>query len=853
MKISFYPRIMKITKYESIRRSKKLFSRSAFIMPLLVLSLFGPGDSSAQTINTVQDQQFAGKTTASLTGRVLDAQQKPLAFVTISIYRLPDSTFIHGVSTDATGLYSFADIKPGNYFVKGSFLGFNKAESKPFALSAGEQLKLPEIILTPTATQLKGAIVIAKRPFIERQVDKTVLNIESDIIASGGTALEALKRAPGVTVDKDDNIQLRGKSGVMVMIDDKLTYMSTAQVTNMLKNMPATAVSQIEIITQPSARYDASGNTGIINIKTKKLKKLGLNGVVTTGVGYGHYAKYNGSINLNYQTGKFNFFTNYDFSRNKNFGTLALSRQIRGKKDSTDFDQFGRFDNDYTNHNYKAGFDYSVTKNHTLGIQVSGYSNYGSTLVTSNSGISNPQTKPKVIDSILEASSSNPGTFKSIDYNINYRGKLDSSGTSLGADFDYSTFNNESHTSLTNTLFSPDKKQIFKGPFTIQNRQPSDITIRVGKIDFSHPFNKTLKLETGIKYSAVTTNNTVAYDSLINNRPVPTKNQSNQFIYTEKLAAFYASLNKQFGKNTSIQLGLRIEHTASEGNSITLNKNVRRSYTDFFPNIAVSEKLNDNNQLSLSYTRRIDRPSYQDLNPFIFYLDQYTYQVGNPYLNPQYTDAFEISHTYKSSTILSVNYSHTRNVMIQNLLQDTATKSTHQTTSNINGSNSFGLTFSTPLVIAKWWTITPNLNINYNKYLAAASSIGGLLNTGKVAFNVNATSTMTLPNDFTLEFTGNYNSAAIYGYMHADPQYSISGGLQKSFFKKKATLKLNVNDIFYTEKFSGRQPNINLTVFNRWESRRASLTFTYRFGGNGSNNHKDTGSAEEKNRVKSGH
>ena len=527
--------------------------------------------------------------------------------------------------------------------------------------------------------------------------------------------------------------------------------------------------------------------------------------------------------------------------------------KIRSKKDSTDFDQFGRFDNEYTNHNYKGGFDYSLTKNHTIGVQVSGYSNYGNTLSTSNSVISNPQIRPKVIDSILEASSLNPGTFRSIDYNLNYRGKIDTIGTSLGGDLDYSTFNNESHSTLTNTLFSSDKTQILKGPFIIQNRQPSDISIRVGKIDFSHPFNKTLKLETGIKYSAVTTNNTVAYDSIINNKPIPTKNQSNQFVYTEKLAAFYASLNKQFGKNTSIQLGLRIEHTASEGNSVTLNKNVKRSYTDFFPNVAISEKLGDNHQLGLSYTRRIDRPSYQDLNPFTFYIDQYTYQVGNPYLNPQYTDAFEISHTYKSSTILSVNYSHTRNTMIQNVLQDTATKSTHQTTSNINGSNSFGFTFSTPLVIAKWWTITPNLNINYNRYLASGSSIGGLLNAGKVAFNLNAMSTMILPNDFTVEFMGNYNSSAIYGYLHADPQYSISGGLQKNLFKKKASLKFNVNDIFYTEKFSGRQPNINLIVLNRWESRRASLTFTYRFGSNGSNNHKDTGSAEEKNRVKSSH
>lgn len=853
MKFSFHPRAMRYINYETLRTIYSFFICIAPFVVFAVMLILKPEEGYSQTVNNQQEHSFTGNRTGSLTGKVVDLQHKPVAFVTVNIYHMPDSLLLKGIATDTAGAYVFDEIGPGSYFLRASFIGFKKSSGIPVRLLEGEQKKVTDLVLIQAATQLNGVGVIAKKPFIERQVDKTVLNIESDVIASGGTALEALKRAPGVTVDKDDNILLRGKSGVMVMIDDKLTYMSSAQVSNLLKNMPATAVNQIEIITQPSARYDASGNTGIINIKTKKLKKLGLNGIVTMGAGYGHFAKYNGSINLNYQTGKFNFFTNYDYSRNKNYGTLLLTRQIRTNKDATDFNQFSRFDNKYTNHNYKGGFDYSITKNHTLGLQISGYSNYGHNLTTSNSAISNAEIKPNVTDSILVAGSLNPALYRSIDYNLNYRGKIDTIGTTLGGDFDYSTFNNESHSTLTNTLYGPDKKQILKGPFIIQNRQPSDISIRVGKIDFSHPFNKTLKLESGIKYSAVTTNNTVAYDSIINNKPIPTKNQSNQFIYTEKLAAFYASLSEQFGKNTSVQLGLRIEHTASEGNSITLNKNVRRSYTDLFPNVAISEKLNDNHQLGLSYSRRIDRPSYQDLNPFTFYLDQYTYQVGNPYLNPQYTDAFEISHTYKSSTILSVNYSHTSNTMMQILLQDTVTKSTHQTTSNINGSNSFGLTFSTPLVIAKWFTLTPNLNVNYNKYLASASSLGGSLNAGKVAFNLNVTSTMTLPHDFILEFMGYYNSAAVYGYMHADPQYSISGGIQKSLFKKKGTLKFNVNDIFYTEKFSGRQPNINLTVFNRWESRRASLTFTYRFGGNGSNNHKDTGSTEEKNRVKSGH
>ena len=318
---------MKNRNYEIIRIQKSFFSSIAPLALFVVILILAPDKGWSQTVNTQQEQSFTGKPTGSLTGKVVDSQHKPIAFVTVNIYHMPDSILLKGIATDTAGAYLFSQLELGRYYLQGSFIGFKKSSRLPVSLLEGEQKKVPELVMIQAATQLTEVGVIAKRPFIERQVDKTVLNIESDVIASGGTALEALKRAPGITVDKDDNIQLRGKSGVMVMIDDKLTYMSTAQVTNMLKNMPATAVSQIEIITQPSARYDASGNTGIINIKTKKLKKLGLNGVVTAGAGYGHYAKYNGSINLNYQTGKFNFFTNYDFSRNKNYSTLRLTRQ----------------------------------------------------------------------------------------------------------------------------------------------------------------------------------------------------------------------------------------------------------------------------------------------------------------------------------------------------------------------------------------------------------------------------------------------------------------------------------------------------------------------------------------------
>ncbi len=362
-------------------------------------------------------------------------------------------------------------------------------------------------------------------------------------------------------------------------------------------------------------------------------------------------------------------------------------------------------------------------------------------------------------------------------------------------------------------------------------------------------------MEVGAKYSSVTTNNTVAYDSILSGVTVPSLTLNDKFIYTEKIAAAYVSFNKKI-KGTGIQLGLRVEHTASDGNSVTTHEDIVRSYTDLFPNIAISQTLDKNHQLSISYTRRVDRPSYQDLNPFRFNIDQYTSQVGNPFLNPQYTDAFELSHTYKQSTIVSLNFSHTKHVATQAILQNG--NNIEQTTLNLADLYSYGLTFSTPIVFAPWWTLNPNLNANYNHYTAPANSPAGQLSSGKIAYNLNITSSFTLPKDWTIELQGFYNSSFIYAYLHGKPQYSISGGVQKNFWNKKANLKLNVNDIFNIAHFSGSQNSqgVNLLVQNHWESRRAALTFTYRFGSTSISTkaHKETGSDDaEKNRVKSGH
>lgn len=792
------------------------------------------------------------KTFGKVEGYIKDSQGKPIPGATLSLILIQDSIHLNSNPvysqnlSDEKGYYIF-EATIGRYFLKASYTGFNTIQSPPFKIQEGKILSIADLILLEKSTTLKEVSITAQKPFIERKVDKTVLNIEADILATGENALEVLKKAPGVTLDKDDHISLQGKQGVTIMLDGKLTYLSIEALTNLLKNTPASSIETIEIITQPSAKYDASGNSGIINIKTKKLKKAGLNGIISSGFGYGIYPRLNESINLNFKKGNWNVFGNYDYGLNKNQNHIFINRYFNTPGELAVFNSESYIINHYQNHNYKGGIDYSLSKNQTLGVQVNGYSYHGNSPTTNNTSI---LTSQGLLDSTLLANSNNMNQGNGITYNLNYKNTMDTLGQELSTSLDYSTYNNLGTTSLTNTFYKPNSVMASSSN-AIQTQSPSSGIIRVGKLDYTLPLNKTTKLDLGAKYSWVNTDNDVRYDSLKNGVYIPTITQSNHFVYTEAIGALYASFNKQW-KNTGLVLELRLENTHSDGNSITLKNEVNRSYLDFFPNVSFSQKIDTNNQFGFNYSRRIDRPSYQDLNPFRFYLDQYTYQEGNPFLQPQYTQSFEISDTYKKSTFVSFNFSWTKDVSTQVILQNDTTKVSKVTTQNLANLYSFSLTFSKPIYPFSWWTINLNLNSNYNKFSSSATNIFGSLQKSKVSGNFNINNSITLPDNWSAEISAFYNAPAVYGYLEAKSQYAINAGIQKSFWEKKATFKLGVNDIFKMNEFRGSQiqDNVDIQITNHFDSRRLNLSFSYGFGSNPHKQNKGTASEDERNRNK---
>lgn len=775
-----------------------------------------------------------------VSGVVLEGGQKPFEYATMLLLKAKDSTLVKGAVSNAGGKYEFENIGEGRYLVAATMVGYQKVYSQPFALDAASaEVQVPTLTLLEESRTLNEVKVVAKKPFIEQQVDRTVVNVENSIVASGNTALEVLEKAPGVTIDRqNDQIQLKGKTGVIVMIDGKQTYLSTQEVANLLKNTPSDNIEKIEIITNPGSKYDAAGNSGIINIKMKRNKSFGTNGTATVGMGFGWYErysarfpKYNGSLNLNHREGKISAFGNASYVNRNSFNENELNRIIpftnpeTGVRRITYFDQTAYRPMHFSGLNYRAGLDFFATKKTTLGAVVSGFVNDWNSDGLNTATLRN-QNGEVTLRPVTRVEARNQ--WGNVVGNLNFRHDY-GKGRELAADADYSHYTGDSHNYLFMSFLSagggtaqPDS--------TSRNLMPSSIDIWAAKADYTHPTKKG-KWETGVKSSLVSSDNTMSFEYWVDGtwRDVP--NASNQFQYRENINAAYANYSGKLNAKTSVQVGLRLENTNSRGNSVTLKKVVERNYTNLFPTVFLSRQLDTNNVLNFSYSRRIDRPNYQDLNPFRFYLDQFTYQEGNPFLRPQMTHSLQLSHVFKSAFSTTLGYSRTTDVIIREVPGQNAERNeTFVMAQNLGRQDNLNLTLSFPLTVAKWWTVQSNLTGIYNRiktdYLDARYDVSFLTFNGYVANN------FVLGKGVTGELAGWYNSASIYGFFKARPMGGFSLGMQKPVLNKKGTIRLNVNDPLWLNMFraSTNYQDINFRLMSRWESRQIRATFTYRFG-----------------------
>lgn len=785
-----------------------------------------------------------------ISGSVNDQQNTPVEFANVLLLLSKDSALVKGNITDEKGFFSFENIPSNEYIISINQIGMEKYYSEKFLINEDHSVKdLGEIVIKNETSTLKEVVITSKTPLFERKPDKTVVNVSSDIAASNSTALDVLTKSPGVMVDKDGNISMRGKSGVMVMIDGKQTFLSAEQLTNMLNAMSADQIEQIELITNPSSKYDAEGTAGIINLKLKKSKMYGTNGSLSLGYSQGNYDRENGSINLNHRTEKLNLFGNYNFNSFTTYNKIIIERKFvkNGSLDNV-FKQDSWIKEGGSGNALKTGADYFINDNNTLGVIANlGYYPENRT-GTNYTSIYNSQD---VFSSAVHTFNKNKLMFGNYSMNLNYESKLDTSGTKLNIDADYAKFETENNGSFQFLNYDSIYNQT-GNENEIKNDALSLTTIQSIKADLIKPlFNNKWKLETGAKASIVDTDNDLIFYNILNNTEILDTSKSNHFKYSENIFAAYGMMGREWKKLT-LQVGLRGEQTIAKGYQETNDSSFTRSYFQLFPTASASFLPSEKHQWGISYSRRIDRPDYNDMNPFRFFLDQYTYQQGNPFLRPQFSNNYEFSYTYMQSLSGVLSYSRTRDNITDVTKQDDITHVTYVTKENLDINDNYSLTLSFPLPVAEWLTSNNSVTAFYNHFNSELS--GGTINRGSLNYMINTSNQIKLPKKTTAQVDFFYNSSMVYAIFHMTPRYGLNLALQKKILNERGKIKISVRNLIRNEYMGAdiKYENIDFFFRQKRDNRIFNISFTYTFGKTtvAQSRNRSTGADDEKNRVK---
>ncbi|MBP6233376.1 MAG: TonB-dependent receptor [Chitinophagaceae bacterium] len=821
----------------------------------------------ALTLTVLSVASNAQVSNGSISGTVIDGSTKTIESATITLLRVKDSSVVKMSVADKTGKYVFEAVPEGKYFVSISAVGHTKGFSETFDVTATNPSVLVKTIeLVPKPKAMGEVTVMAKKPLIEQKIDRTIVNVDASVTNVGNSALEVLEKSPGITVDKDGNISLKGKQGIMVMIDGRPSYLSGADLASMLRSMPASQLDQIEIMTNPPAKYDAAGNSGIINIKTKKNKQFGYNGSITSTFTQGRFARFSEGVNFNYRNGKINLFTNLNYNRNHRGEDLDIVRNMReanSKEILSIFDQQTRMVNQGHYYSGKIGLDYAATKKTTLGIVLNGFYNPSFWESKTKTFINEPDGQLRSQTNTLTSQKEKWTNFSS---NVNLRHVFDSTGQELTSDFDYVQYKSTSIQPLYSSYFDR-----FGNPAqasdTLLGSLPQNIKIISGKIDYIKPLKDGAKFEAGFKASHVKTDNNAVYENWINNSAILDSSRSNHFIYNENITAAYVNYSRKLGKKWSSQLGLRLESTQANGDSkgytfnsthnkfLPFNEKFKRDYTQLFPTIYLQYTANEKNSFVINYGRRINRPNYQDLNPFINFLDRYTFQQGNPNLKPQFSHNIELSHTYKGFLTTTLNYSNTTDIIQQVLEQNEITNETYVKKANIATRNQAGIAISAQKEIKKWWSGNIYTNVSYNQFKGVVNNEN--ISIGLTMLMVQVQQQFKWGKGWGAELSGFYRSNAVEGVIFIQQMAQVSAGFSKQILKNKGSIRLNVRDIFAGNVAKGysKYGNVDAKFTNVNDSRAVTMSFTYRFNKGklkAGSNRKNNGASDEQQRVNTG-
>ena len=782
--------------------------------------------------------------TSNISILIVNEKSQPVDGATVKL--LNNTKPVKTAVSNPNGKALFEHVKAGAYVFMITYTGYKPQTTRTYNLPAEN---IDTIKLQPLNTVLQQVDVTAHAATIEQQKGKVIVNVDASVTNAGITVLEVLEKSPGVTVDKNGGIALQGKTGVLITIDDKPTYLSGADLNNLLSSMSSTQVSQIELIANPTARYDASGNAGIINIKTKKNKMRGFNGSFTTSVGEGVYPKNNNSLVLNYRVGKINTFFNYNVNIVQYLTDLYALRKYYDENGNltSQLKQPSYFKGTFVNNTVKTGLDYYIGPKTTIGFVLGGTLIHRSGNNTATASWLNPAG---AVDSAIFTGNNNTNRFKNGSANLNFRHTI-SDSQDLAADFDYLHYSISSLQDFTNHLLAP-------GGYTEESHSdiPTTINIASGKVDYTLKVDKNSTFEAGVKSSYSNTDNLAAYQNLVGGQWVDDNTKSNHFLYHENISAVYSSIEKKLDKVT-IQAGVRYEHTGYRahqlGNAIQKDSAFSRNYGQFFPSGYISYQADTANSFTLTASRRIDRPVFQNLNPFYFIINKYTYQTGNAYLLPQYSWNLELTHQYKQLLTTSISYSTIKNYFSQLFLADTAKGILLYSQGNVGKTYTVGLSIALNLSPTDWWSVTTQATYTY-KRLKGFNGNDFTSNINQL--NMSANNQFKLGKTYTAEISGFYTTKARNDVQELlYPTGQLSAGISRPVLNKKGTLRFTARDIFHTNAMEGFTsfPNATEYFIIHRDSRVYTVSFTYRFGKSYKTTKRTDGSAtEEMERVGNG-
>lgn len=769
-----------------------------------------------------------------LQGTIIDSESRePLMFASVVLNSERDSTMVSGAITTEEGKFVMDELPPGMYFITINFVGYPSQDFNSIRITFREpEVDMGVIEVSPSAQLLGEVTVEAARSLMETGLDRRVINVGQELTSIGGTGLDIMQNIPSVAVDFDGNISLRGSGNVTILIDGRPSTLTGLSGSEALEQIPSEMIERVEVITNPSARFNPEGTSGIINVVLKQQRKPGYNGMVSLNAGTA--GRYSGSVNLNYKLNKWNFFTNYSgrLSDMDSYGNSQRETFGGGISNFMDQEITGNFG--MNSHNVQLGLDYNFNPKNTLTAS-SRYSNWNRNMDNfTEYMLYQDLTSPS---SLFLMDNETDMLHNSFNHQLNFRRTYNERHRELIADIGFSSSDMDRNENFLQEFYD----QNWNNPNGDNKLERSNMEGKnwsfTSQLDYVHPLSEDTKIETGFRTQVRQMDSEFLFEEQI--LPGVWENnlrRSNHFIYDEQIYAAYAMYATMLGK-FSLQTGLRLEQTLVNGNQLTEGVTFDKNYLNLFPTAHVRRNFENNQAVQLSYSRRINRPHNRNINPFMRFSSEYEVSMGNPELDPELINSLELGYTrfWESTTINPSIFYRNTNGMVTRF--QTVTDSlpglegrevTLSTYENLNKGISYGAELILSQKINSWWSM--NGTFSYFRNIIEGKGAQMELENDNYSWSGRFVSNMNLPGGWAVQVNGFYRSPIIMLQGEMDAMYSASAGVRKNIWGNSGTISLNVSDIFNTMRFSMNNYGDNFTMdMERWRnSRQITLGFTYR-------------------------